>query len=97
MRVRIASGMVDKIKGNHKDKYRRKNESITCPSCKPQLEDDAVDDGKEKPRDTQNHLLEKCVAFEELRKSIDINSDAGLVSFFSKVVRLRIADDESDE
>ena len=48
MRVRIASGMVDKIKGNHKDKYRRKNESITCPSCKPQLECNAEDDGKEK-------------------------------------------------
>ena len=97
MRIRIASGMVEDIKGNFKDQYRRRNKSLTCRSCKPQLEVNSEEKKKEKPVETQNHLLENCVAFEELRKSIELNSDSGLVSFFHEVVKLRIAEDENEE
>ena len=90
MRVHIAMGMVNNIKGNFKDKYRKRNTSITCPSCKPENGSNTDDLITEKPQDTQNHLLETCVAFKELRESIDTNTDSGLVSFFREVVKRRI-------
>ena len=89
-------GMVNNIKGNFKDKYRKRNTSITCPSCKPENGSNTDDLITEKPQDTQNHLLETCVAFKELRESIDTNTDSGLVSFFREVVKRRI-DSELNE
>ena len=56
MRVHIAMGMVNNIKGNFKDKYRKRNTSITCPSCKPENGSNTDDLITEKPQDAQNHL-----------------------------------------
>ena len=99
MRLRISSGMVNKIKGNYKDKYRRRNKSITCSSCAPLLRenkpDGEPDKPPEKPPDTQIHLLEECVAFEDVRESTDLKTDAGLVSFFNEVVKRRTEMEEN--
>ena len=97
MRLRISSGMVEGIKGNFKDKYRKSNTSITCPSCKQISNNNSGDKDVEKPKDTQNHLLEECVAFDEVRKSLDLETDSGLVSFFAEVVRRRTSIDDNDE
>ena len=89
--------MVNGIKGNFKDKYRRRNTSITCPSCAPLLRENEPDGEPEKPPHTQNHLLEACIAFEEVRGSTDLRTDAGLVSFFNEVVRRRTLMEENRE
>ena len=78
MRMRISSGMINQIKGNYKQKYRKMNQSITCISCK---NINSEKEGNKEPEDTQLHLIEECEAFEDLRSNTDL-SKKGRVSFF---------------
>ena len=94
MRMRISGGMVNTIRSNYKQKYRRRNQPISCQSCKSNRNSNEsegnVEDEDDEPRDTQIHVLEECVAFEDIRALHDLTSDAGLVNFFSEVVKRRI-------
>ena len=89
MRLRVSSGMVMTVESNFKQNY--KNKSLTCNSCKHLLAD--IEE-EEKPIDSQLHLMESCEAFEDLRKQSDLNSDAGIVSFFKEVIHRRILNSE---
>ena len=89
MRLRVSSGMVTTVKSNFKQNY--KNKSLTCNSCKLLMAD--IEE-EEKHIDSQLHLMESCEAFEDLRKQSDLNSDAGIVSFFKEVIHRHILNGE---
>ena len=89
MRFRILSGMVNTVKSNFKQSF--KNKSLTCESCKHLMVGEREED---KPIDSQLHLIESCKAFEDLRTQSDLNSDAGIVSFFKEVIHRRIVNSE---
>ena len=85
MMMKIKGGMVNTIRGNFKQKYRRKNQSITCQSCKEVRDEEHPE--SEKPIDSQLHVIEECEAFEDLRHEYDIHSNKGLVEFFKLVIK----------
>ena len=86
--MRIKGGMVNTIRGNFKQKYRKKNLSFTCQSCKEIRKN--TNPEAEKPTDTQLHVLEECEAFDDIRQEIDINSDTGIVEYFKEIVKRQI-------
>ena len=85
MMMKIKGGMVNTIRGNFKQKHRKKNQSITCQSCKEARE--LEDPESKKPIDTQLHVLEECEAFDDIRHEYDIHRNEGLVEFFKQVVK----------
>ena len=88
--MRITGGMVNSVRGNFKQMYRKKNLPITCQSCNRIRDENEADNSDETPVDTQKHLLEECEAFENLRNEFDLETDAGLVGFFKELVKRRI-------
>ena len=95
MMMRISGGMVQSVRGNFKERYRKKNLPITCQSCKASNDNNAPVDDTEKPMDTQTHLLEECVAFDDIRNEFDLQTETGLVGFFKEVIKRR-NEDEND-
>ena len=94
--MRILGGMVQSVHGNFRERYRKKNLPITCQSCKASNDNNAPVDDTEKPiNTTQTHLLEECVAFDDIRNEIDLQMEAGLVGFFKEVIK-RHNEDEND-
>ena len=47
-----------------------------------------------RPADTQLHVLEECVAYQDLREQYDTREDSQLIEFFKKVVERRIKNGE---
>ena len=90
MMMRIKGGMVKTIRSNFKQKYRKNNQSITCQSCVDFRDHNESKTEVEKPEDTQLHVLEQCEAFEDIRNEFDVKSDAGIVQFYTEVVKRRI-------
>ena len=79
MMMRIKGGMVSTIRSNFKNKYR--NQSLNCQYCK----------GKSRGQNSDENIKE-CEEYDGIRNQIDVKSDAGLVQFFTKVVKRRIRD-----
>ena len=92
--MKIKGKMVNKIRGNFKDLYRRKNQPITCQSCIKLSEENMSKTVTENPEDTQLHVLEDCAAVEDLCLKNDLKSDTGLVKFFKEVVKGQIQEEE---
>ena len=87
---RISSKMLD-IKKNFSQKYRRKNVSLTCDLCKVRESDDPRLhlDVQERPEESQFHLANECIAFNDLRSMTDFSDDQETVSFFKAVMEKR--------
>ena len=84
-RCRIDLKMVDKIRQNFSSKYRRKNLSLSCPSCKHHnnnINDKNTTHTTNKFPDSQNHLLHQCPAFSHLHEELDIKTNEVLIQFF---------------
>ena len=79
-RFRIANSLVQGIRKNYSDKYRRMNKSLSCPCC---LQTNKQTD---KEAMTQSHILYRCEAFSDLRYDLVVEDDATLVDFFRLVV-----------
>ena len=97
-RCRIDLKMVDKIRQNFSSKYRRKNLSLSCPSCKHynnNTNDKNTSHTTNKFPDSQNHLLHQCPAFSHLHEELDIETDEGLIQFLKIVTETRL--EEGDE
>ena len=94
MMMKIEGGMVNTIRGNFKELYRRKNQPITCQFCVDPREESVTEIETENPLDTQLHVIEECAAFDDLHIKYDLKSDIGLVKFFKEVVKRRIQDEE---
>ena len=79
MALRIRCQMVNEIKGNFKDKYRRKGgeEALLCEDC----DSDTIQ--------TQSHCLE-CPHWEEIRSGMDLSNMDNLVTFFQRLLRERL-------
>ena len=77
--VRISSRMVETVRGNFPNKYRKK--SLICPSCCPevsqvnQVTNTQTVIVREGPIDTMEHIKWKCEAFDELRSQYKLNND----------------------
>ena len=89
-RFRIANNLVQGIRKNYSDKYRRMNKSLTCPSCSE------TNKQTDKEAMTQSHILYRCEAFSDLRYDLVVEDDAMLVDFFRLAVD-RITESESDD
>ena len=96
MRMRISCGMISQIKGNFKQKYKKKNMSIICSSCLNLSDNESTGNynGTKEKSYTQLHLLEECKAFNELRAETDPTTNEGLVYFFTQVIKKRLEEDE---
>ena len=79
MSFRIRCEMVGEIKGNFKDKYRKKGgeEALKCGDC---LSDQIQ---------TQSHCL-KCPHWEEIRKNLELDKLEGMVTFFQRMLKERL-------
>ena len=79
MAFRIRCEMVNDIKGNFKDKYRKKGgeEALKCDDCNQ----DQVQ--------TQSHCL-VCPHWEELRIGLDLGKIEGMVIFFQRLLKERL-------
>ena len=71
---RIRCEMVKEIKGNCKDKYRRKGgeDALQCEDCSSQ------------ETHTQSHCL-VCHRWKEIRHGLQLNSIDGMVTFFQRM------------
>ena len=79
MAFRIRCEMVNEVKGNHKDKYRRKGgeEALKCEDCHSnQIQ-------------TQTHCL-TCPHWEDIRKGLEIDKIEGMVTFFQRMLKERL-------
>ena len=79
MAFRIRCELVKDIKGNFKDKYRRKggDEALKCEEC----DEDVVQ--------TQAHCL-VCPCWEEIRRGLDLDQLEGIVTFFQRLLVERL-------
>ena len=94
-RFRIEIKMVDNIRHNFPNKYRKKNLSLSCPSCKENSSNSNKSiDTVSNPPHSQTHLLLHCEAFSRLREDLDIENDEEVVDFFMKVVESRVKEME---
>ena len=80
MAFRIRCQMVGDIKGNFKDKYRRKGgeAALACEDCNK----DEVQ--------TQSHCLE-CPKWEEMRRGLDLSRLDDLVLYFQQMMKERMS------
>ena len=79
MAFSIRCEMVNEVKGNHKDKYRRKGgeEALKCEDCHSnQIQ-------------TQTHCL-TCPHWEDIRKGLEIDKIEGMVTFFQRMLKERL-------
>ena len=84
--VRISSRMLETVRGDFPNKYRKK--SLVCPSCCPEVNQPTnkqSDEGKTGPIDTLEHIQFNCEAFNELRAQYDLSDDLQLIQFFKSV------------
>ena len=93
MFFRIQSTVDPKIRKNFSDMYRRKGQSLTCPSCtglNRSVTSRSVTDeqGEMSPNSlhSQSHILNSCEAVNDLRIECDPEDDKSLTDFFRKVV-----------
>ena len=79
MAFRIRCELVKEIKGNFKDKYRRRegDQGLICDDC----------DSEE--IQTQSHCLE-CPNWEDLRRGIDVTKIDDLVKYFQQMLTERL-------
>ena len=87
-RYRISSQMVDTVRANYSNKYRR--DSLECQSCKGITTPDQIC-----PRDDQLHILIECPRYSDLRLKYDTQTDLGIVKFFTSVVERRTEEGET--
>ena len=93
-RFRISSKMVD-VKANFPRKYR--SSSLNCPSCRIIMKKKEDDNNEFKPpsndpkspAESQSHLMDDCLAFDELRDKYDLTQDDQIVSFFKEALTRR--------
>ena len=81
MAFRIRCEMVEDIRGNYKEKYRRKGgeTALLCQECsKEEIE-------------TQAHCLE-CPRWESIRSGLELDNIEDLVKFFQKLLKERMND-----
>ena len=90
-KYRIENNLVSSVGENYCNKYRRRNMSLSCPSC---IKFSNNIDSKNTIRfpDTQSHLLHECVAFNHLHEELDVRKDSDLISFFRRIVETRLED-----
>ena len=76
---RIRCEMVQEIRGNYKDKYKRNGgeAAVLCPECPAQ------------EIETQSHCL-VCPRWEDIRRGMDLKRIEDLVVFFQKLLKERI-------
>jgi hypothetical protein len=81
MAFRIRCEMVKEIKGNFKDKYRRKGgeEALKCDDC----DCDQVE--------TQSHCL-VCPHWNDIRRGLELDKMDGMVTFFQRLILERLRD-----
>ena len=89
-RFRISSSMVEHVRGNFSNKYR--GESLSCQSCLKRNKQ--ANNCQNTPRDSQNHILNQCPSYDDLRLQYDTETDIGIVQFFKMVVERRIEEGE---
>ena len=79
MAFRIRCEMVKEIKGNYKDKYRRRGgeQALNCEDC----DSDQVQ--------TQAHCL-VCPQWEKLRTDLDLSNMEGMVTYFQRLLAERL-------
>ena len=89
MRFRVSSKLVPTILANFSSKYRRRGQSLTCPSCSALTPDRSEQEdsiGQTEPLHSQSHILTECVAVRDLREECEPRDDFSLAEFFKKVV-----------
>ena len=91
---RLSSRMLETVRGDFPNKYRRK--SLRCPSCRFNQcsstdiqTDQQTDIEEEGPIDTLEHIKSDCKGFIELRSQYDLSDDVQLLNFFHAVVNER--------
>ena len=96
-KIRIEMKMVATIRQNYPSKYRRKNLSLSCPSCRNMSTtiDQNTINTTEKFPDNQNHLLHECRSFSHLTQELDLRKDSDLIHFFKWIVEMRM--EEGDD
>ena len=79
MAFRIRCEMVCEVKGNCKDKYRRKGgeEALNCEDC----QSDVIQ--------TQAHCL-TCPHWEDIRRGLELEKLEGMVTFFQRMLQERL-------
>ena len=93
-RFRISSSLVHTIRGNFSDKYRKRNEPLTCPSCRNlNTNTTSSNNSFELPTDSMSHVM-ICPAFRDMRENLDTDNDRDLVEYFKGVVERRIRNSE---
>ena len=85
VRFRISNKMVKNVRKNFPGMYT--NQSLTCPSCRREDIDTSVT-----PVHSQSHLIKECIAFQDLREQLDLETDEGLCEFF-KTVMTRLSEE----
>ena len=82
MAFRVRCEMVDTIKGNYKDKYRRKRgeKALLCTDC------------SEQEVHTQTHCL-TCPKWERLREGMEMDTLENMVIFFQRLIMERLKKD----
>ena len=89
-RFRISSSMVEHVRGNFSSKYR--GNSLACQAClKVNKEEKRMMDTT---RDSQNHILYRCPAYDDLRLVHNVDTDIGIVQYFTAVIERRVEEGE---
>ena len=87
MRFRVASKLVPTILANFASKYRRRGQSLACPSCSaPHHATSSDGEERNQPLHSQSHILTDCAAVSDLRAECEPRDDFSLAEFFKKVV-----------
>ena len=84
-RFRISSSM-EHVRANFSSKY--KSDSLACQSClkRNNATNEQTDTDTNIPRDCQNHILNQCPSYDDLRLQFDTETDIGIVNFFKAVM-----------
>ena len=105
-KFRIENHFVATIRHNFPNLYRRRNMSLSCPSCRKMEPNNRTTNHNNNNNnttttnntnnypDTQNHLLFHCPAFSHLREELelDVLDDRKVIQFYKEVVDARIRD-----
>ena len=89
-RFRISSSMVEHVRGNYSNKY--KGDSLSCQSCLKRNKQANVCSNT--PCDCQNHILNICPSYDDLRLQYDTGTDIGIIQFYEKVIERRLEEGE---
>ena len=86
MHFRVALKMVPTILANYVLKYRKRGQSLACPSCSTPCSISSDQQDMNQPLHSQSHILTDCVAVSDLRDECDQEDDQSLAEFFKRVV-----------